>query len=84
MITERILDAFFGLINSTLNFFPPILLPIEIVGGLSAIIELFATASYFLPVGTLQIAIATWLLYYNFKLGVVILNWIISKIPTIT
>lgn len=81
MVTEILFNLLFGAVNLLLSFLPVIVLPTEIVGGLAGLVELFAVASYFVPINTVVFAIGVWFTLMTGKGLVVLANWLIRKIP---
>lgn len=84
MITEIFLNMVFALITGFLQFFPALVIPLDLFNALAGLIELLAIASYFMPIGLLQLAFIVWTSFYGIKFIIVCVNWVIGKIPTIT
>lgn len=80
MIIELILNIVYYLVGLLLT---PFQLVFEPLGSFAGLIELLAYASIFIPIPTFSICLGIWLLYHVTKFGVVLVNWIIGKIPTI-
>lgn len=79
MITEKILNMIFNLVDSIANLIPN--LSINLVGSLAGLIEIFSLSSFFIPWGTIiQCMIAAFALY-NLSNVMSLVNWIIKKIP---
>lgn len=80
MIIEWFLNVIYGIVALLLTPFELVTFPI---GATTGIIELFANASIFVPIGTLGICLGIWLLLQSATFVISIANWIIAKIPTI-
>lgn len=84
MILELLIRLFFGLGNMLLSLIPTISLPDGFFNVIADISYFFSMANYFLPVQTILICFSIIFLVDNIKLIMSILNWLISKIPTIS
>lgn len=80
MITELLMQGFKELVSILLTPLSIVLMPI---GSMAGFIELLAYASIFIPMSTLAVSFTIYLAYYGVQFAVSIVNWVISKIPTI-
>lgn len=84
MILQMLFELFFGIANLILELIPTITLPTNFTTMLENVSYIFSLANYFLPVSTILVCLAVIFLVDNIKLIMSVLNWLISKIPTIS
>lgn len=80
MIIELLLNLFKTVVSVALTPIAIVLMPI---GSVAGFVELLAYASLFVPMSTMAVAFTIYLAYYGVQFAVSIVNWVISKIPTI-
>jgi hypothetical protein len=83
MIVEWLFNIISGIVLGFINFFPALVVPTDLLNSLGGLVELLAVASYFMPVGVLQLCLIVWFSFNSIRGVVVIINWVIGKIPTI-
>lgn len=83
MITELFLNIIFEVTIFTTELIPLDLIQPQITGTLSGFIEIIERSSFFVPWKTILICLSVISSFYVFRFVVSIVNWIISKIPTI-
>ncbi|MFT8323693.1 MAG: hypothetical protein ABF649_22925 [Bacillus sp. (in: firmicutes)] len=83
MITELLFNISFATLNFFINFFPALVIPTDLLNALGGLVECLAIVSYFMPIGILQLSLITWLAFQGLRFIVSVVNWLISKIPTI-
>lgn len=84
MILELLLKLVFGVINLLLALVPTISLPVGFTSLLSTATDFLAMGSYFLPVASVVGCFTLIFIVDNIKFIMSIVNWLISKIPTIS
>lgn len=84
MILQLLFELFFGIANLFLDLIPTITLPDGFINMLESVSNLFSLVNYFLPVSTILVCLGVIFLVDNIKLIMSVLNWLISKIPTIS
>lgn len=84
MILQLLFELFFGIANMILDLIPTITLPDGFTNMLESVSNLFSLVNYFLPVSTILVCLGVIFLVDNIKLIMSVLNWLISKIPTIS
>lgn len=84
MILQLLFELFFGIANLFLDLIPTITLPDGFTNMLESVSNLFSLVNYFLPVSTILVCLGVIFLVDNIKLIMSVLNWLISKIPTIS
>lgn len=84
MITEIILNMMFTPVSFMINFFPALVIPTDLIGSLAGFVELLAVSSYFIPIGVFQLCIIVFVAFHGMEFIISIVNWVISKIPTIS
>lgn len=83
MITEALVTVILGAINVFVGWFPALVIPTDIINSLAGIVELFATVSYFMPIGILQLCFLVFVGFHGAEFLISVINWVIAKIPTI-
>jgi len=79
-----IIELLLNLIETTISvLLTPIQMLFEPLGSMAGLLELFAYASIFVPINALGACLVGWLLFQSAKFTMVVVNWIIAKIPTI-
>ena len=81
MIVEWFLNLFYHMIGFLLT---PIQMIFQPLGSVAGLMELLATASIFLPLSTLGTCLGIWLAYHAVRFAIVLANWVIGKIPTVS
>lgn len=84
MITEVFIDAIITPVAMFINFFPALAIPTDLIGSIAGFIELLAVSSYFIPIGVFQLCIIVFLSFHSLEFIISVINWVISKIPTIS
>lgn len=83
MITQIIVDLLLDIVDNVLTWLPVFAIPTDFLSGIGGIVELFAVASYFMPIGTLQLALIVFIAFHGLEFIISVINWLIGKIPTI-
>lgn len=83
MITELIVDLLLDIVDNVMTWLPVLAIPTDFLSGIGGIIELLAVGSYFMPIGTLQLAIIVFVAFHSMEFIISVVNWLIGKIPTI-
>ena len=83
MITELIVNILLGIVDGLLMFLPVLAIPSDFLSGIGGIIELLAVGSYFVPIGTMQLALIVFISFHSMEFIITVINWLIGKIPTI-
>ena len=81
MIVEVILNFFKTVVGALLTPFQLVFQPL---GSMAGFVELLSYASVFVPITVFVQCIGLWLAYHTFKFGMILINWLIAKIPTIS
>lgn len=84
MITQTILNMMFNTVSFMVNFFPAIVIPTDLIGSLAGFVELLAVSSYFIPIGVFQLCVIVFVAFHGMEFIISVVNWVISKIPTIS
>lgn len=84
IVTEFLISFFFLLIETLIRLLPGFTIGLDFAGGMSAIVELLALVSPFMPVQALVLCVSAWFVFYGAKGIMVLVNWLIRKIPTIS
>lgn len=81
MITEAVFSILFLVPRTIIGLLPSFPGIMSDFSGLTAILELFATANHFFPVGKLLSYMAVWLALNIIALTKSFIDWILSLIP---
>lgn len=84
MITESLLNMMFGTVSFMVNFFPALVIPTDLIGSIAGFVELLAVSSYFIPIGVFQLCVIVFVAFHGMEFIVSVVNWVISKIPSIS
>lgn len=84
MITQTILNMMFNTVSFMVNFFPAIVIPTDLIGSLAGFVELLAVSSYFIPIGVFQLCVIVFVAFHGMEFIISVVNWVISKIPSIS
>lgn len=83
MITKALLDLFFTPILVILEWLPIINIPLDTIGSVAGMVEIIAYASFFLPIGVIQLCIIVWITVNSTQAIKQSIDWILRKIPTL-
>jgi hypothetical protein len=82
MITEAILNVFYGFANVIINLLPTF--DISAIGGFTAIITSIVAVSAFMPVGAFVTALGVYVAFHSIKFTISLVNFVLRKVPTIS
>lgn len=80
MLIELLLDIIYWLVALILT---PLQIVFEPLGSMAGLLELLSYASIFIPMTTFGLCLSTWFAYHAIRFAVVLINWLIAKVPTI-
>jgi hypothetical protein len=81
MIIELFLNIIYWLVGIILT---PLQVVFQPLGSFLGLIELLSYGSIFIPLTVFGQCLSMWLGFHGFKFIVVLVNWLIGKIPTIS
>lgn len=83
MVTEAIITFALGLITDVVALMPILTVPVELLNGLAAVVELLVKSRYWIPWNTVFVCVGWLLALYSFKFVVSIANWIVNRLPIV-
>lgn len=81
MIVEAVLNLFKLVISVLLT---PLSLVLQPLGSFAGFMELLSYASIFIPMMVFAQVLGIWVGFHMLKFGMIVINWLIAKIPTIS